>query len=82
MAGLDKAIYFLIIQNMLHTPNEQTDCCNILIREENNLKWLSILKFGSRNNTASKIAAYCAKIDPKRKYPPQQVKIKTLGDFG
>ena len=67
---------------MLHTPNEQTDCCNILIREENNLKWLGFLKFGSRNNTASKIAAYCAKIDPKRKYPPQQVKIKTLGDFG
>ena len=82
MAGLDKAIYFLIIQNMLHTPNEHTDSCNILIREENNLKWLSIFKLGSKNNIPSKIAAYCAKIDPKRKYPPQQVKIKTVGDFG
>ena len=78
----DKAIYFLMIQSTLHTPDEQTECCNILIREEKKLKWPSIVKFGSKKNTASKIVAYNVKIDPKRKYQPQQVKIKTLGDFG
>ena len=43
--------------------------------EENELKWPSILKFGFKNNTASKIAAYNAKIDPERKYPPRQLQV-------
>ena len=49
-----------------------------MIREENKLKWPSILKFGSNNDTAGEIPAYNAKIDPELKYQPQHVKIKTL----
>ena len=47
-----------------------------MIREENKLKWPSILKFGSKNDTAGEIPAYNAKIDPELKYQPQHVKIK------
>ena len=49
-----------------------------MIREENKLKWPSILKFGSKNDTAGEIAAYDDKIDPELKYQLQHVKFKTL----
>ena len=60
---------------MIHCMSKLIAVIKFIIREENELKWPSILKFGFKNNTASKIAAYNAKIDPERKYPPQQLQV-------